>query len=144
MAASFLRPTTARSEVAVHVVDLFVRALIHHHLMQQRPGQPAHHRIVPDRSPRFVVPAGDAEYRYRDSIEPPLDAQPAPVVVVFLVIEPVVPVLRTPTPRLLRLLDDRQVMNASTSLTLLMWDIVSFTAVRQSHGTMVGEKIMSM
>ncbi len=78
--------------------------------MQRRRGQPAHNRIVSDRSPRIVVPAGDAEYRHRDSIEPPLDAQPAPVDIVLLVIEPVVPILRTSTARLLRLLDDGQVI----------------------------------
>jgi hypothetical protein len=35
-------------------------------------------------------------------------------------------------------------LKASTSLTLLMSDIVSFTPVRQSHGTIVGENTMSM
>ena len=56
------------------------------------------------------MPAGDAEHRHLDSIEPPLDAQSAPVGIVFLVIEPVVPVLRTSTARLFRRLDDGQVI----------------------------------
>ena len=99
-----------RPEVAVHVVDSFVRTRIHHHVMQRRLRQPAHHRVVPDRSPRIVVPARDAEHRHLDPIEPPFDAQPAPVSIVFLVIEPVVPELRTRTARLFRRLDDGQVI----------------------------------
>ena len=87
-----------RPEVAVDVVDALVRAGIHDHALQGTARERVHRRIIADGPARIVVPAGDAEDRHLHPVQAALDAQRAPVVILLLVIEPVVPELRAGAP----------------------------------------------
>ena len=83
----------------------------------------SHRRVVPNGSPCIVVPPGNAENWHVHSIETALDRQRAPVRVVLLMVEPVVPELRARATGELRTLDDRQVIECA--------DLIHVADVRQ-------------